>query len=279
MRYRVLLLAVLLVGLLSVMFVVSMETVSADTSVTITITALGVVVGAPTGFTVWYITDHEIGMSWTKPVGAVNTMVRAEYGQYPDEPAPGAQPTDGYLVYYGPATTASDTAVSLDEIATAVYYRAWSQNGAGVWSSNFGEGSQEGIGVTFLALIIATLGLLAIFAFTRLAVISFLDAVFWIVLGVFCYTKSTQPSTGNWDIYYAMFFVGCFFGLVCIFLPLVVRPSKAIDKGDIYVDDIDQGVLSFEDSWDRASGGRLPRVRRGHRPPPRQPPQPPQSDV
>lgn len=272
MRYKILLLVILL--LLGIFSVGVAEIAQADSSVTITITATGLVVDAPVGFTVWYVNDHEVGMSWSKPTGAVNTMVRAEYGQYPDEPIPlGSIPTDGYLVYYGPAELASDTAVSLDEIATQVYYRAWSENAAGVWSPIYGEDNVEGIGVTLLALIIAAMGLLAIFAFTRLAVISFLDAVFWIVLGVFCYTRSTQPGSGDWDIYYAMFFVSCFFGLVCMFLPLIIRPSKAIDKGDVYVDDIDKGITTFEEGWDRAGGGRLPMVRRGRRPPPKPPAQ------
>jgi len=101
--------------------------VLADTSQDVTITARGFVIGAPAGFTVYYISDYEVGLSWTKPEGADNTMVRAAYGRTPESR------TDGYLVYYGGAENASDTAVSLDETAAVIYYKAWSQTAGGIW--------------------------------------------------------------------------------------------------------------------------------------------------
>lgn len=126
----------------------------ASTTADVTITATGIVVGSPGGFTVFYISDYEVGLLWTKPVGAVNTMVRAKYGSYPDDPPHGHIPTDGYLVYYGGLSLASDTAVNLDETVTIIYYKAWSETASGVWSSFASSGTMEAPIMTLIGLFI-----------------------------------------------------------------------------------------------------------------------------
>lgn len=132
----------------------------AGTTADVTITATGIVVGAPGGLTLTYISDYEVGISWTKGTDAENTMIRAAYGR-----TPGSR-TDGYLVYYGPGDgqeeIISDTGVSLDETATPVYYRAWSQNASGGWENEGVSGFIEGIGVTTIAFIILALGVVGI---------------------------------------------------------------------------------------------------------------------
>ena len=99
----------------------------ADTSADVTITASGYVCGAPGGFTITYVTDYEVQLDWTVGADAVNTMVRAAYGHFPTDI------TDGYQVYYGNGTTCNDDATSL-AAPDIVYYRAWSQNAAGLWN-------------------------------------------------------------------------------------------------------------------------------------------------
>lgn len=130
--------------------------VLADTSADITVTAAGWVCGAPGGFTITYISDYEVGLSWAKGIEAEKTMIRAAYGRTPENR------TDGYLVYYGDGVYCSDTAVSLDETATPIYYRAWSQNANGVWEDEGVWGFIEGIGVTMIAFIVLALGIAGI---------------------------------------------------------------------------------------------------------------------
>lgn len=153
--------------LLIIAWALSPTMVMAATSDSVTVTVSGWVVEAPGGFTLTYISDYEVGITWTKPATANNTMVRAKYSGYPEDR------TDGYLIYYGTGTSASDTAVNLDETATPVYYRAWSENTTGVWSPQFAEANIEGVGVTLLALILFC----GILSFLSLRTISVLLAV------------------------------------------------------------------------------------------------------
>lgn len=99
----------------------------AGTSADVTITASGYVCEAPGGFTITYVNDYEVQLDWNVGTDAVNTMVRAAYGRFPTDI------TDGYQVYYGNGTTCTDDATSLAS-PDIVYYRAWSQNAAGLWN-------------------------------------------------------------------------------------------------------------------------------------------------
>ena len=128
---------------------------SADTSEEVTVTAAGYICEAPGGFTLTYINDHEVQITWTKGEGAANTAIRAKYGSYPEDV------DDGYLVYYGDGESCSDTAVSLDETATAVHYRAWSEDEHGIFTAEWAEGTMEGIGMTLIGFVMLALGLTA----------------------------------------------------------------------------------------------------------------------
>ncbi len=151
-------LAVIL-GLSLVLLVPSLA--SAESSDNITVTATGFVCEAPGGFTVTYISDYEVGLSWTKGEGAENTMVRAAYGRTPESRE------DGYLVYYGDEEYCSDTAVNLDETASRVIYRAWHQNANGIWEEGETTGFVEGIGVTTIAYVVLAIGLTSIAAWKK----------------------------------------------------------------------------------------------------------------
>lgn len=136
----------------------------------ITITAIPITVGAPESFTVTYISDLEVKITWTKPEDAVNTMIRAAVGRYPKDREV------GYLVYYGDGESTSDTGVNLNETTIPVYYRAWSENESEEWSPIWAEGSIEGVSVAELASVMTQIfSILAIF-------VQFLPLVFFCVL-------------------------------------------------------------------------------------------------
>lgn len=126
--------------------------VSADTSDQVTITATGYVCAIPGGFTVTYISDYEVELSWTKGVDAENTMVRAAIGRVP------TSREDGYEVYYGTGTSATDW-VNMEFLSEPIYYKAWHQRDDGVWEEEgSASGFVEGIGVLNACLIGLALG-------------------------------------------------------------------------------------------------------------------------
>ena len=175
--------------------------VSAGTTADITITATGIVIGAPGGFTLTYVSDYEIQIDWSKALGAENTMVRAAVGRYPTDI------TDGYLVYYGDGVTATDTGISLDETAAPVYYRAWSQTALGVWSPVWAEGLMEGIGVIIVG--IAALILVALIAMglawqMKTMMFAIVGTFVMLMTGFFAYTKIETDGDLFWG-----FFFGC----------------------------------------------------------------------
>jgi hypothetical protein len=176
----------IILGLLILSLALGATPVLANTSEDITVTATGYVVGAPGGLTLTYISDYEVGISWTKGTDAVNTMVRAKYGSAP------TSRTDGYLVYYGDGTSASDTGVSIEETAAPIYYRAWSQNAGGLWEEEGISGFFEGGGMTLIALflfagILSWLGMRSNFVLLRL-----MGGAGW--LAMFIYWISSPPS-------------------------------------------------------------------------------------
>lgn len=123
----------------------------------------------------------------------VNTMIRGAVGRYPENI------TDGYLIYYGPGENCSDTGVSLDETASYVYYRAWSELGAGVWSPLYSEGNIGGFGMVGIFLAIVVLGLTALSFFKRAILLSLGASIGWLALGVLLITAPDVTHLGTLD--------------------------------------------------------------------------------
>lgn len=148
----------------SIVIVLSPLSVLAGTSSDVTVTVRGYITGAPTGFTATYVSETQVDLTWVKHPFATYTVIRVKDNGYP------ADPLDGYLVYWGDGEIKSDTAVNFDEHLGNRYYRAWSEDDGGGYSSNYAEASVGGIGVTLLAeafhmfivmLVIASLNALA----------------------------------------------------------------------------------------------------------------------
>ena len=158
--------------------------------------------------------DISFGLSWTQGLNANNTMVRAAYGRYPDNR------TDGYLVYYGNGTYCNDTAVNLDETASLVYYRAWSQNAVGGWEIIGASEWFEGDGMKLIAVIILALGLM-------------IPAFIWkkqaLMVGFGFWNRTITPTWGTWDIYEILFYVGVLMTLLCVAEAILMARSI---KGD-----------------------------------------------
>jgi len=207
----------------------------ADTSAGVTITAWGYICEAPGGFAITYISDYELGLSWTKGLGANNTMVRAAIGRVP------ADRDDGYLVYYGDGTYATDWSQNLDTLDAKVYYRAWSENAGGIWASEYGEGFIEGIGMKLIAFIVLALGLMiAAFVFKKQALMMAAGLGF-VGLGVYMRLQSVAIGWADWDIYMLFFWLGITLAIVCFFESWLVARKSQIEEqvkeeGETYMD-------------------------------------------
>jgi len=163
-------------------------TARADTSAGVVITVSGnisSVLGLPSNFTVTYISDCEIQLSWVKGIGATNTMIRAQEGSSP------VDRTDGRIVYYGNGTSVTDTWCTYDTVAP-VYYGAWSQ-GNGTWggtsSSNNVIGGRE---VTLLGLVVFCGILSWVSLKSNFFLLKLLAGMAWFAL--FLYIKSYPPG-------------------------------------------------------------------------------------
>lgn len=204
--------------MLAVCFWLIPTQVSAETSAEVTVTATGYICEAPGGFTITYINDYEVGLSWTKGAGAENTMVRAKYGSIPTDRE------DGYLIYYGEGTYATDTGINIDEMLTPVYYRAWSQSEGGVWEEGETTGFMEAIYMQLLAFIILPLGLtIAAYSIRRYGALFFGAAGAWALLCGYSYTSATSTS----DIYFYLFILCGGMVMVSAIGALMTRETKS----------------------------------------------------
>ena len=102
-------------------------------------------------FRVIYINERRVDIEWDIPNNYENVMIRAHYTEYPDTPALGSEPTDGYLVYSGNLTSFSDTSMNFDLSFDQIYYRIWAVDNVSVWSASFGQDFVGGEGMTLLS--------------------------------------------------------------------------------------------------------------------------------
>jgi len=216
--------------------------VLADTSASVTVTATGYVVGAPGDFTLTYISDYEVGISWTKGADAVNTMVRAKYGSMP------TSRTDGYRIYYGDGISASDTGVNFDESAATVYYRAWSENAGGLWEETGTSDSMESAIMTLLG-ILTFCGIMSFIALrSSFFGLRLIAGMSWFAF--FIYFKGNPPTMipeGS-AAHTALLVVAIGFGLMIVLSGLgrgITRKQQDLNKG-------------FEVSEEGGFGWRMP---------------------
>ena len=171
--------------------------VLAGSSADVTIIATGFVVGtpgAPSGFTLTYITDSQIGLSWSNDNYTVNTMIRVKQG------GPPTSRFDGYLVYYGPGTSTNDTALNIAS-PEGWYYRAWGENITGGWSALFSEGDTNifmSTSFLFIGLIILCSVLTFIAIKANLILFRLAAAGSWLALGLWLLlSDTTNLSLGD----------------------------------------------------------------------------------
>jgi hypothetical protein len=193
-------------------------TAQADTTAHVHITATGIVIAAPTGFTVSYVTDFETHLAWVNPPNSINTMIRAAYGHEP------TSMTDGYLVYQGAGTSFNDTSASLTS-PDIIYYKAWSQRNDGIWGTLYAEADTEDL-MSLSFLFIGTILLMAaafVFKDKGGRWLFYLDAFAWAITGFFCFSSQTSLISVVHSL--GILCMLAVFG--CILMPVILRTKKA----------------------------------------------------
>jgi hypothetical protein len=196
--------------------------VEAATSVDVVITATGIVIAPPTGFTVSYVSDFETHLSWINPANSMATMIRAAYGHVP------TSMTDGYLVYNGAGTSFNDTAVSLT-MPDIIYYRAWSQRNDGVWGSLYATTDTEdimSISYLFIGSIVIIVALIGIGFFSKRKVVLWLAGLASIMLGIYLFSTPTFPMNTVWGMLFMLIALAMAFTPVYFRVPKVVPPPE-----------------------------------------------------
>jgi len=217
--------------------------VRADTSADVTVTAVGYVCDAPGGFTLTYISDYEVGISWVKGVDAENTMVRAAIGRLPTDR------DDGWLVYYGDGTSTTGW-TNMETLSEPVYYRAWSENAGGIWEETGASDYVEGIGMQLIAFIALAVGLtIGGYALKRMP-LCFGAGGAWLVMAFYSMSKSAGSSVMDIvDIYMALFWIGIGLVLVCMLEPAMQgRRAKLAEEEEgtpAIETEEDEGIREF----------------------------------
>ena len=214
-----------------------------DSAVYVGVTATGQEIGglpgAPTDLDAVLISNYQVDLTWTLGGAATNTVIRGKIGSYP------TSVTDGYLVYNGPLTTATDW-VDLTVTDEPVYYRAWSWNLIG-YSVGYDEDYVEGGGVAMTqALILIPLVLIALgltvagyYRQERGWPIVFVAALAWLCLPVWEFTQASSAT----DIYALVGFVGVVMIIICAFEPMIMRKEKP--------------QLSMQEKWEQKENAML----------------------
>lgn len=163
-------------------------------SVDVTVTAAPDYTEGIVNFVVTYVSDTQLDLDWGFSGDAVNIMIRAKYGAYPDDiPDEDTEPSDGYLVYYGSGTSTSDTSMNFDESTGILYYKAWGQKASGKWYTTTSTDSEESRQMTLIALFVFA-GIMTFVAVrSTYWILKFLAGLVW--GGVCIYWLGNPPSS------------------------------------------------------------------------------------
>ena len=173
--------------------------VMADTTGVVTVVMEPQISGGISGFTITYVTDTDVNLSWALFGDAVNIMVRAKYGAYPSNILdPFTPPSDGYLVYYGNGTTVDDTSMDFDQNAGPLYYTAWAQKADGTWFTDTGSGWKESKELKEIALLAIVLGFTLLALFTRWRILLFIAGI--IIMYYAWYFNTGNLITTNYKL-------------------------------------------------------------------------------
>jgi len=220
------------------LFIVPMAVIADDTA-TITITARPRISGGITNFQVTAVSESEIDFSWGYESPADRIMIRGKVGGYPDPITdPNVAPSDGYLVYYGNATEATDVRWAMESVTKPVYYAAWAQRDDGVWyideSSTWMENTillLVGLGIFLVIGLCLTIAAIS----KRSGMLSYGAVGAWVLTAfqAFYCSASSSPSQIT-DAYMGLFWMCIAFAIALGVWPYASRerPQIAVEEGE-----------------------------------------------
>jgi hypothetical protein len=201
--------------------------------------------GGIIGFTIIYVSDTQLDFSWTFGSGAVNIMIRGKYGSYPaDIPDSFTAPSDGYLVYYGSATSCSDTSMNFNENAGTLYYKAWGQRADGTWFTTTSTGAKESKQLIFLGMIALAVIPMALGYAVKKSWLLWLAIPFWFILSLYmAYYEDWFPVTAQRSL--LLIGVGAAIGLGFTAIRMQSKPAATVSTEDT-LDDADNDMLEYQ---------------------------------
>lgn len=170
------------------------------------VSAQGIISAGLNNFTIIYVSNTELDFTWTYGLGITGIMIRGKYGRFPANIlSENETPSDGYLVYSGNETWASDTSVDFDQNAGPVYYRAWAQRADGTWVMTPSQGSKESKALVLLIIGLIALGLTVSSFWLKQIVLAVGSAFAWLLMGAYGYITAAGSES---SIYFYVFFFG-----------------------------------------------------------------------
>ena len=207
----------------------------------------------PTALTLADLGAITINADWIMGTGSTYTMLRVSRTDYP------GTPTAGELFYYGDAVSANSTGYALD--LNTFYVSAWGFAGdnttysATYATATIGGDNMETLAGNFFFLVLVLLAIsLTVGMFvTKQMMLGFPSAIFWFILGGYCY----QQSAATWDIYYLIFFGSFGMGIFSIFAAYALRTKREdAAEGDLYFDEGGDDDVKFIDEGGGKGGGK-----------------------
>lgn len=182
-------------------------------------------------FTITYVSDTQLDLSWTVGANVTNVMVRSSYGKYPNDITSANQtPSDGSLVYYGPLLAFSDTSMDFENnFGMRLYYRAWAQRPDGTWFVNSKSGWKESSIMTLLA-VIAIAGILSFLGFKNVQM-RFIGGIAWFFVLVYWLSNRPSAITAGTppDVFAILLFIAA--GVIMFFWPTLTSRLNGQERG------------------------------------------------
>jgi hypothetical protein len=212
--------------------------------------------GEVTDFTVT-ASGNNLVLSWTKGTLSTDTViVRSEL-------QPPASISDGIIVYDGEGSTYTDLGANTD--VTPYYYSVWAKtvfDDGTFYSDTAVSTTAGGVGMTLTGNAIWFIGLAAIsLAFTAMGYafrrwpLSMAGGLGWFLTAVFAYGQ----SSGGWDIYMGIFWLGIAMTFAASFEPLIMPQTKKEEEQietDYDEDDEEDDDEEFELARHQISRGK-----------------------
>ena len=201
------------------------------------------------------LSAYEVGITWTRGVGATHTLIKRQIGSYP------ATRDNGVEIYWGTGENVTD-GIDMTILDQDVYYRAWSWNSVG-WSTSYAQDIVEVTGMIgnslFLGCLLLLAGMLTFGSYwVKERALLFIAVIAWFGIMVFAFVLQVN----DYDHFWIVGTIGIAMATLCAFgwtrmkkEPLKPWDEEVTDERDEEMD----AVEKYERSRYRNTRRREPR--------------------